>query len=67
ACTKLRDSLFGGTYRAYQVLNMGDAITLSLVGAGMACLIGLCIGLLSGRIRSGLAADMLERGDAARI
>ena len=67
ACTKLRDSLFGGTYRAYQVLNMGDAITLSLVGAGMACLIGLCVGLLSGRIRSGLAADMLERGDAARI
>lgn len=61
---KLRDSLFGGTYRAYQVLNLGDGITLSLVVGGMLCLAVVSVGLLAGRFRSGLAADMLEREHA---
>jgi hypothetical protein len=61
-CTKLRASLFGGTYRAYQVLNMGDAITLLLILGGMICLAVLSIALITGRVRSGLAADRLERG-----
>jgi hypothetical protein len=61
-CTKLRSSLFGGTYRAYQVLNMGDAITLLMILGGMICLAVLSILLITGRVRSGLAADRLERG-----
>ena len=56
------DSIFGGTYRAYQVLNTGDAITLGLVGAGVLCLIVLSLGLISGRWRSGLSANRVERG-----
>ena len=63
AQVRLRESLFGGTFRAYQVLNMGDAITLGMVVAGLACLAGLSIGLLTGRVRSGLAGDRIERGD----
>jgi hypothetical protein len=61
AQVKLRDSLFGGTFRAYQVLNMGEAITLGLTIAGMACLAALSIGLLAGRVRTGLAGDRIER------
>ena len=59
--TQPRDSLFGGTYRAYQVLNTGDAITFGLVIAGALCLVLLAVGLIAGRWRSGLAADRLER------
>ncbi len=58
------DSIFGGTYCAYEVLNMGDAITMGLVGAGALCLIVISIGLLSGRWRSGLSASRVERGVA---
>jgi LPXTG-motif cell wall-anchored protein len=61
AVTEPRDSLFGGTYRAYQVLNTGDAITFGLVIAGALCLALLALGLIAGRWRSGLAADRLER------
>jgi hypothetical protein len=61
AITEPRDSLFGGTYRAYQVLNTGDAITFGLVIAGASCLALLSLGLIAGRWRSGLAADRLER------
>jgi len=61
AVTEPRDSLFGGTYRAYQVLNTGDAITFGLVIAGALCLTLLAFGLIAGRWRSGLAADRLER------
>lgn len=60
--TEPRDSLFGGTYRAYQVLNAGDAITLGLVAAGMLCLILLSLGLIIGRWRSGLSASRVEPG-----
>lgn len=59
--TEPRRSLFGGTYRAYQVLNMGDAITFGLGMGGALCLALLAIGLIAGRWRSGLAADRLER------
>jgi hypothetical protein len=62
ACAKPRESLFGGTYRAYQVLDMGDWITLGLAVAGAGFLIWLCAGLLRGRIRAGLAGEMLESG-----
>lgn len=64
ALTQPRDSLFGGTYRAYQVLNTGDAITFGLVIAGALCLVLLAVGLIAGRWRSGLAADRLERARA---
>jgi hypothetical protein len=62
AVVQPHDSLFGGTYRPYQVLNMGDVITLTLVGAGALCLIVLSLGLLIGRFRSGLSASRVERG-----
>jgi hypothetical protein len=58
------ESLLGGTYRAYQVLNMGDVITLALVTAGGLCLLVLSVGLISGRWRSGLSASRVERGSA---
>ena len=61
AITEPRDSLFGGTYRAYDVLNTGDAITVGLVIAGALCLALLAFGLIAGRWHSGLAADRLER------
>lgn len=62
AITEPRDSLFGGTYRPYEVLNMGDAITIGLVLAGALCLILLSLGLITGRWRSGLSASRVERG-----
>jgi LPXTG-motif cell wall-anchored protein len=61
AITEPRDSLFGGTYRAYQVLNTGDAITFGLIIAGALCLALLAFGLIGGRWRSGLAADRVQR------
>jgi hypothetical protein len=60
ACFKPRDSLFGGTYRAYQVLDSGDLITIALALAGVVYLSWLGSGLLSGRIRAGLAGDFLQ-------
>ena len=65
AITQPRDSLFGGKFRPYQVLNMGDAITIGLVLAGALCLILLSLGLISGRWRSGLSASRVERGGFA--
>jgi hypothetical protein len=62
AVSEPRDSLFGGTYRAYQVLNMSDAITLGLVASGALCLILLSLGLIAGHWRSGLSANRVERG-----
>ena len=62
AITGPRVSLFGGTYRPYEVLNMGDAITIGLVLGGALCLILLSFGLISGRWRSGLSASRVERG-----
>jgi hypothetical protein len=59
---KPRDSLFGGTYRAYQHLETGDLITIGLAVAGAACLVWLGAGLVGGRIRSGLSGDLLESG-----
>ncbi len=59
---KIRDSLFGGTYRAYQVLDGGDLITIALAVAGAGYLAWLFSALLRGDIRSGLAGDLLERG-----
>jgi hypothetical protein len=61
ACFKARDSLFGGSYRVYQVLDSGDLITIGLAVVGAGYLVWLFAGLLSGRIRSGLSADLLER------
>jgi hypothetical protein len=61
AVTKPHDSLFGGTYRPYEVLNTGDGITFGLVVGGALCLAMLAFGLIGGRWRSGLAADRLER------
>jgi hypothetical protein len=61
ALSEPRDSLFGGTYRAYQVLNTGDGITFGLVIGGAMCLTLLAFGLIAGRWRSGLAADRVER------
>ena len=61
ACVRPRDSLFGGTYRAYQVLNLGDFITLVLAIGGTAFLVWLLLGLLRGRLRSGLAGNLIER------
>lgn len=62
---KIRDSLFGGTYRAYQVLDSGDLITIALAVAGSGYLGWLFSNLLSGQIRSGLAGEMLESGRGA--
>lgn len=61
AMFKSRDSLFGGTYRAFRVLDSGDLITLALALAGAAYLAWLCLALLRGEVRSGLAGDLLER------
>jgi len=60
ACSATRESLFGGTYVAYEVLDGGDLITLGLAVAGAAYLLWLSIGLIRGHIRSGLAGDLAE-------
>jgi len=63
ALFKIRESLFGGTYRSYQVLDGGDLVTLALAAAGAGYLLWLFASLLRGQVRSGLAGDLLERSD----
>jgi hypothetical protein len=62
ALFKSRDSLFGGTYQAYQVLDIGDLVTLALAAAGAGYLLWLFASLLRGQVRSGLAGDSIESG-----
>lgn len=61
AMFKSRDSIFGGTFRAFRVLESGDLITLALALAGAGYLAWLFLSLLRGEIRSGLAGELLER------
>jgi hypothetical protein len=60
-----RRSMFspGNLYRAYEVMSGDDWAQLALGGAGAAYLIWLSLGLLRGRINSGLAGDMAALED----
>ncbi|HRK24334.1 MAG TPA: hypothetical protein PLQ11_05205 [Beijerinckiaceae bacterium] len=56
-----RTSQFGGgLYRAFEVLSGDDIALLVATGIGMAYLIWLSRGLMSGRVRSALGGDMEE-------
>ena len=60
-----RRSMFGRSlYRAYEVLSGDDIAHLVAAGLGTAYLVWLCLGLLRGRMASGLAGDMAELDDS---
>jgi hypothetical protein len=61
ACLETRASLFGsGSFKAYEVLSGDDWFVIALAGAGAAYLAWISAGLLTGRLRSGLAGDRME-------
>lgn len=61
ACSETRTSMFGGAdYKAYEVLSGDDWALMVLATVGAAYLIWLSVGLIRGKIRSGLAGDLLE-------
>jgi len=58
---EVRTSMFDGSvYRAYEVMSGDGYAQLALTAAGAAYLVWLCVGLLRGRIRAGLAGDLAE-------
>jgi len=60
-----RRSMFDRSlYRAYEVLSGDDIAHLAAAAIGTTYLVWLCLGLLRGRIASGLAGDMAELDDS---
>ncbi len=62
AMNETHTSMFGETYRNYEMLSGDDQAALVFAALGSAYLIWLCVGLLRGKVRSGLAGDMAEMG-----
>jgi hypothetical protein len=61
AGSEMRTSMFGsGDFRAYEVFSGDDWALIVLAALGAAYLAWLSVGLLRGRIRSGLAGDLLD-------
>jgi hypothetical protein len=61
AGSETRTSMFGsGDFRAYEVFSGDDWALIVLAALGAAYLVWLSVGLIRGRIQSGLAGDLLE-------
>jgi hypothetical protein len=61
AASETRTSMFGsGDFKAYEVFSGDDWALIVLAALGAAYLAWLSAGLLRGRIRSGLAGDLIE-------
>ncbi len=61
AASEIHTSMFGnGDFRAYEVFGGDDWALIVIAALGAAYLIWLSVGLIRGRIRSGLAGDLLE-------
>lgn len=64
AQAELRTSIFDGSvYRAYEVLSGDDMAMLALALVGAAYLVWQTLGLIRGRIRSGLVGDEMESAE----
>jgi hypothetical protein len=62
AMNETHTSMFGETYRNYELLSGDEQAGLVLAALGSAYLTWLSVGLLRGKVRSGLAGDMAEMG-----
>lgn len=63
AQSESRISIFDGSpYRAYEVMSTDDVTILIAAGLAAVYLVWLCVGLMRGTVRSGLAGDLIEAG-----